>query len=99
MDATHALRGDRRNRSALLAALGWGGVIDFMLVAGPAALWTVELANSKVLTVGVPSITFDSVFNAFQIVWIIPEELRRELSGLDSRATLRPRSLYVKYGI
>jgi hypothetical protein len=28
-----------------------------------AAWWNVELANSKVLTVGVPSITFERVFN------------------------------------
>jgi hypothetical protein len=33
------------------------------LPAAAADLWNVELANSKVLTVGVPSITFDRVFN------------------------------------
>jgi hypothetical protein len=58
-----------------------------------AAWWNVEWANSKVFTVGVPSITLERVFkvtcrpNIFaplllccsvQVIWKIPEELRRE---------------------
>ena len=43
--------------------LGWGSICLPYTNLEAATWWNVELANSKVFTVGVPSITLERVFN------------------------------------